>query len=90
MTKSELIISAAGIMDIPLQAAGKIVDGIFDTIIDAICNGDTVTIPGFGFFSRKQRDAAIRRNPHTGERIEVPAHGAPVFKPGKKVKEAAR
>ena len=90
MTKSELIINAVGIMDIPLSAAGKIIDGVFNAIIDAVRNGESVTIPGFGTFSRKQKDAAIRRNPHTGESIEVPAHGSPVFKPGKKLKEAAR
>lgn len=90
MTKSELIIRAAGTMDIPLQAAGKIIDAAFDAITDAIRNGDSVTIPGFGTFSRKQKDAAIRRNPSTGESIEVPAHGAPVFKAGKRLREAAR
>ena len=90
MTKSELIASAAGTMDIPLHAAGKIIDAAFDAIIDAVGNGDAVTIPGFGTFSRKQRGARTGRNPQTGESIEVPAHGVPAFKPGKRLKDAAQ
>ena len=90
MNKSELITNAAGTLDIPLQAVGKIVDATFDTIVEAVANGDSVTIPGFGTFSKKQHPARVSRNPRTGESIDVPAHGAPAFKPGKRLKEAVR
>ena len=90
MTKQELITNAAGIMDIPLSAVVKIIDAALETIVDAVSKGDTVTIPGFGTFSRRQKDAGTGRNPKTGETIIIPAHGMAVFKPGKRFKDAVK
>ena len=90
MTKQELITNAAGIMDIPLSAVGKIIDAALDTIVDAVSKGDTVTIPGFGTFSRRQKDTGTGRNPKTGETIIIPAHGVAAFKPGKRFKDAVK
>ena len=49
----------------------RIVNTIFDEIIEAMARGDRVELRGFGAFSVKKRDARIGRNPRTGESVEV-------------------
>ena len=47
----------------------KIVNVVFDEIIEAMARGDRVELRGFGAFSVKQRDARVGRNPRTGESV---------------------
>ena len=39
---------------------------LFETIVEAMAQGDRVELRGFGSFSLKQRDARLGRNPRTG------------------------
>lgn len=65
----------------------KIVNIIFDRIIEAMANGDRVELRGFGAFSVKKRDARLGRNPRTGEAVEVEAKHVPFFKTGKLLRD---
>lgn len=49
----------------------RIVNTIFEEIIEAMANGDRVELRGFGAFSVKKRDARTGRNPRTGEDVSV-------------------
>ncbi len=49
--------------------------------------GEKVQIVGFGSFEVKERPARTARNPRTGEEIKIDASKAPVFKPGKALKD---
>ena len=60
---------------------------MFETIIDALENGDRVELRGFGAFSVRHRDARAGRNPRTGESVQVEAKSVPFFKMGKGMKE---
>jgi len=53
----------------------------FDTITDALRNGDEVRIHGFGNFTVQQRAARMGRNPRTGEAVKVPARKVVRFSP---------
>jgi nucleoid DNA-binding protein len=72
------------------KAADDIVDLVFDTITNALKDGQEVAITGFGIFSVKQKAARKARNPRTGEMVDVPAMKAPKFKAGKNLKETVR
>lgn len=61
----------------------KIVNTVFEEIIDAMAQGDRVELRGFGAFSVKKRDARTGRNPRTGESVEVEEKHVPFFKAGK-------
>lgn len=61
----------------------KIVNTIFEEIIEALASGNRVELRGFGAFSVKQRDARIGRNPRTGEAVRVDEKHVPFFKAGK-------
>ena len=88
MTKYELITAASGATSIPPQVMGKALNAALDIIIDAVGKGDTITLPGFGTFSRKHRPAGTCRNPRTGDSMEFPARNVASFKPGKWLREA--
>lgn len=65
----------------------KIVNTIFDRIIEAMANGDRVELRGFGAFSVKKRDARLGRNPRTGEAVQVEEKHVPFFKTGKLLRD---
>ena len=65
----------------------KIVNTIFDRIIDAMATGDRVELRGFGAFSVKKRDARLGRNPRTGEAVQVDEKHVPFFKTGKLLRD---
>ena len=65
----------------------KIVNAIFEEIIDALATGDRVELRGFGAFTVKQRDARVGRNPRTGESVQVDEKHVPFFKAGKQLRD---
>jgi integration host factor subunit beta len=65
----------------------RIVNTIFEEIIEAMARGDRVELRGFGAFSVKKRDARIGRNPRTGEAVEVEEKHVPFFKTGKLLRD---
>lgn len=90
MNKSELINAVAEATDLSKKDAGKAVDAVFDTILNALAKGEKVQLIGFGNFEVRHRAARKGRNPQTGEEIEIPASKVPAFKPGKALKEAVK
>lgn len=88
MTKSELIaILAEKNPDLYHRDIEQIVNCFFDTITDALSNGDRVELRGFGAFSVRHREARRGRNPRTGEGVDVDAKNVPFFKMGKGMRE---
>jgi integration host factor subunit beta len=65
----------------------RIVNTVFEEIIDALAKGDRVELRGFGAFSVKSRDARVGRNPRTGEAVQVDDKKVPFFKTGKALRE---
>ena len=53
---------------------------ILETISDALAKDGRVALHGFGVFKVKDRKAGVRRNPKTGEPVQVPAKRALSFK----------
>ena len=65
----------------------RIVNTVFEEIIDAMARGDRVELRGFGAFSVKKRDSRQGRNPRTGESVSVEEKHVPFFKTGKLLRE---
>lgn len=87
MTKSELIERLsyhAG--DLNKRDAEVVVNTIFDSIGDALIDGDRVEIRGFGSFTVREREAREARNPKSGEVVSIPAKKTPFFKTGKELR----
>ena len=88
MTKSELAAKVAAQASLSNAAADRAVGAVFSAISDALANGETVTLTGFGTFSTRRREARQGRNPRTGESITIAASNAPSFKAGKTLRDA--
>ena len=76
MNKTELIAEVAKKCGMSKKDAEKAVTTTFDTITEALSQGDKVQLVGFGGFETKTKEA-----------IEIPATTIPVFKAGKALKE---
>jgi DNA-binding protein HU-beta len=87
MNKTELINKVAEATEMTKKDAAKSVEAVFEAITEALRTGDKVQLIGFGNFEVRERAARKGRNPQTGEEIDIPATKAPVFKPGKQLKE---
>jgi integration host factor subunit beta len=70
-----------------LKDAEIIVDTIFQSMADALAQGDGIEIRGFGSFKVKNRPAREGRNPRTGESVPIPPKKFPHFKIGKELHE---
>ena len=88
MTKSELIARLAELNpSLYHRDLEQLVNTVFDTITEALENGDRVELRGFGAFSLRERKARVGRNPRTGEAVSVDAKTIPFFKMGKNMRE---
>ena len=65
----------------------RIINTVFDKIVEALGDGDRVELRGFGAFSVKDRQSREGRNPRTGESVQVDAKRVPFFKTGKELRE---
>ncbi len=88
MIKSELIqrIAAAN-PHLYHRDVERIVNVIFDEIVNALARGDRVELRGFGAFTVKYRAPRIGRNPRTGAPVPVEEKYVPFFKTGKELRE---
>jgi len=88
MTKSELVTRVAQRLPyLTLKHAEIMVDTIFDSMADALAQGDGIEVRGFGSLKVKDRGERKGRNPKTGESVQIPAKRAPFFRIGKELHE---
>jgi len=88
MIKSELIAKIAGANPhLYHRDIERIVNVIFDEIVDALARGDRVELRGFGAFTVKHRPPRTGRNPRTGTSVTVEEKFVPFFKTGKELRE---
>lgn len=88
MHKAELVAKVAESAGITKAQAQETLNAVTDSITDALSNGDTVSLIGFGSFSVRQRSERKGKNPQTGAEITIPASKSVGFKAGKALKES--
>jgi DNA-binding protein HU-beta len=88
VNKSELIEQISKKAELSKIDAGRALDAVMDTVTNALKEGDSVALVGFGTFSVKDRAARTGRNPQTGKEIQIAAAKVAGFKAGKGLKEA--
>jgi integration host factor subunit beta len=88
MTKSELVerlCRAEG--SLSRHQAESLVNGIFDSMVQALQDGEKIEVRGLGSFTIRERKAREARNPKTGDTVEISAKKIPFFKTGKGLRE---
>lgn len=87
MNKLELIQTVKKKTGLNRQEAADVVNLFFDSLTEAMSNGERIEIRGFCSFFIKEYSGFTGRNPKTGEKAQVPPKKLPFFKPGKELKE---
>ena len=87
MNKSELVAAISTSAGLSKKDASSALDAAINAIMTEVAAGNKVSIPGFGTFEKRHREARTGRNPRTGEPAEIPASDTPAFKAGKGFKE---
>ena len=87
MTKAELVDQVADKVDLTKKQTEVIVNILFNSITEALSQGDKVELRGFGSFRIRSRNPREGRNPKTGDAVHIPAIRVPFFKAGKELRE---
>lgn len=90
MNKTELIHQVTEQVHLSKKDVTEVIDTVLQTITEALRNGETIQLVGFGSFEVRSRAARKGRNPKTGEVIQIEASKVPAFKPGKLLKEGVK
>ena len=90
MNKTELVAAVAAKAELSKKDAEAAVNAVFDSVKDALAEGDKVSLIGFGTFSVKTRAARTGLNPRTKETIEIPESKVSAFKAGSALKDAVK
>jgi integration host factor subunit beta len=87
LTKSDLIEEVALRANVTKDKAAMVVNCIFDSMTEALEQGDRIEVRNFGNFTVKGYKPYTGRNPKTGDLVEVPSKRMPFFKVGLELKE---
>lgn len=87
MTKAELVERVAEKINLTKKQTETIVTILFNSITEALSDGDKVELRGFGSFRVRHRNPREGRNPKTGAAVHIPAKKVPFFRAGKELRE---
>ncbi len=87
MTKADLINALEKQAKIAHSHSERIVNIVFDCMIQALYDDERIEIRGFGSFANRNYKAYEGRNPKTGKVVKVEPKKVPFFKVGKELKE---
>ena len=86
MNKREMIDRVASRSTLTKKQTETVISSILDAIIQAVSNGEKVTLSGFGTFESRQRQSRSGRHPQTGHSMEIPSKTVPAFSASKTFK----
>ncbi len=87
MNKGDLVDKISKEAGVTKKQADAVISAAVDAIMNAVADGEKVTLVGFGSFESRDRKAREGRNPKTGDKMEIPATKVPAFSAGKLFKE---
>lgn len=87
MNKGELVDRIAQKATVTKKQADAVLSAAIETIMEAVSEGDKVTLVGFGSFERRHRKEREGRNPKTGDKMLIPETEVPAFSAGKLFKD---
>lgn len=87
MNKGELVDVVAEKANVTKKQADSVLSAALEAIMEAVSDGEKVTLVGFGSFESRERKAREGRNPKTNEKMVIPATKVPAFSAGKLFKD---
>lgn len=90
MRKEELIKQVAESTGIAICEVRTVIEAALKETVNAVANGKTLYIRGFGTLSPKHYKRKVARNIHKNETIVIAEHYTPHFKPAKSFKNRTK
>lgn len=87
MNKTDLIQAVALREQIKPEDAEHVFDSFLEVISLSLACEEDVTIRNFGRFEHRKRNAVRRRNPRTGDPVDVPSRNSVGFRPAPRLRE---
>ncbi len=87
MTKGDIVNKISIATGLTKKDTAMVVDGILDTIAEALANNERTELRGFGVFKVVSRAPRVARNPKANREIRIPERIMPVFKPSKNLRK---
>ena len=86
MTKADIVEKVYQKIGFSKKEASELVELVFGTLKNTLCDGDKVKISGFGNFVVREKKERIGRNPQTGDQIKISARRVLTFRPSQVLK----
>lgn len=86
----DYVVSVAAELGITKKAARQVIKTFLSQVAANTSNGVGSQFSGFGKIEIRDVEASIKRNPKTGESVEVEAHQKPKFQFSGKVRSSLR
>ena len=87
MTKAEIVAKIAEKTGVEKGSTQAVIESFMEIVKESVKNNEDVYLRGFGSFKSKMRKEKVGRNIRAnggkGEKIVIPAHKIPAFKPAK-------
>jgi len=90
MYKNDVVRTVAQDTRLSQRAVRDALNSIVRVVSDALRDGKTVTLPGFGTFYTSHRGEGTVKHIRTGEQITVPARRVAAFRVGELLKQSVR
>lgn len=81
MNKAQLVEAISLDTHLPKVEARKAVDALIRVAVQALREGDKLTLTGLGTFCVHQKSERVGRNPRTGAPVKIPPRKAIKFRP---------
>lgn len=88
LTKSRIVEGVRTATGLPRTESSDLVEALVDVLKDALEQGESIKISGFGSFLVRTKTARLGRNPQTGEAITLPRRRVLTFKPSRLLRDA--
>lgn len=84
MTQSEFIRIMALRHGLSQECVRRILGALLDSLREGLAEGERCVLRGVGTWHVVQRKGGKRRNPRTGEEVEIPPHKVVRFRPSRR------
>ena len=87
LKRSDIVDMVCQQTDVPRKDADVMVMSIMEYIKEALLQGESVKIAGFGVFYIAERKETVGRNVKAGHIVKIPSRRVVAFKPSDKMKK---
>ena len=88
LTRAQLTEAIYAAVGLSRHESADLLEMVLTRIADALADGKSVKISGFGTFSVRQKGRRIGRNPKTGDEVPILPRRVLVFRPSQILRDA--